>query len=144
MAEVKVKLLSENGKIPTKGTPYAAGFDLYAAESATVHRLGRKLVKTNISLEIPEGFYGRIAPRSGLALKSGIDIMAGVVDSDYRGDIGVIMYNTDNNVDFNVNIGDKIAQIIIEPYLNATMSEVSSADQLSATARGEKGYGHTG
>jgi dUTP pyrophosphatase len=144
MAEVKVKLLSENGNIPTKGTPYAAGFDLYAAESATVHRLGRKLVKTNISLEIPEGFYGRIAPRSGLALKSGIDIMAGVVDSDYRGDIGVIMYNTDNNVDFNVNIGDKIAQIIIEPYLNTTMSEVSNADQLSATARGEKGYGHTG
>ena len=91
--KVELKLLSEAAKTPTKGTNQAAGYDLYAAQNAEIDPLKRALIKTNISIAIPKGYYGRIAPRSGLAYKNGIDVMAGVIDSDYRGDVGVILYN---------------------------------------------------
>lgn len=139
--DIHIKLLSDFAKIPTQATAFSAGYDLYAAESAIVPRLGRALIKTNVSMAIPMNHYGRIAPRSGLAYKNGIDVLAGVIDSDYRGDIGVILYNTDNNADFNVKAGDKIAQIIIEPC--AHVSFVKSND-LTSTKRGEGGYGHSG
>ena len=139
--DIHIKLLSENAKIPTQGTPFSAGYDLYAAEEAIVPRLGRKLIKTNISMAIPMNHYGRIAPRSGLAYKNGIDILAGGIDADYRGDIGVIIYNTDNNLDFAVKIGDKIAQIIIEPCSSANFVK---SKELPVSKRGEGGYGHTG
>jgi dUTP pyrophosphatase len=139
--EIKVKLLSEFAKIPTQGTDLSAGYDLYSAEKVTVPTLGRKLIKTNVSMAIPYNHYGRIAPRSGLAYKSGIDVLAGVIDADYRGDIGVILYNTDTNNDFNVEVGDKIAQIIIE---KCHMVNFIETDNLQSTKRGEGGYGHTG
>lgn len=138
--DVFIKLLSDVAKIPTQGTSFSAGHDLYAAESGTIARFGRKLIKTNISLAIPINYYGRIAPRSGLAFKNGIDVMAGVVDSDYRGDIGVILYNTDEK-EFIVNVGDKIAQIIIEPCAH---SNFITTKELPASKRGDGGYGHTG
>lgn len=139
--DIKIKLLSNAAKIPTQGTDFSAGYDLYAAEDACVPRLGRKLIKTNLSMAIPMNYYGRIAPRSGLAYKNGIDVLAGVIDSDYRGDIGVILFNTDESLDFSVKAGDKIAQIIIEKhhYVNWQQS-----DNLEASKRGEGGYGHTG
>ena len=139
--DIHIKLLSDLAKIPTQGTHFSAGYDLYAAEGTIVPRLGRKLIKTNVSMAIPMNHYGRIAPRSGLAYKNGIDVLAGVIDSDYRGDIGVILYNTDNNIDFVVNVGDKIAQIIIEPCNSANFVKTET---LPATKRGEGGYGHTG
>ena len=139
--DIHVKLLSENAKMPTQGTPFSAGYDLYAAENITVPRLERKLIKTNVSMAIPMNHYGRIAPRSGLSYKNGIDILAGVIDSDYRGDIGVILYNTDNNNDFPVKIGDKIAQIIIE---SCSSPNFVKSKELPISKRGEGGYGHTG
>ena len=139
--DIHVKLLSNLAKIPTQGTHFSAGYDLYAAETITIPRLGRKLIKTNVSMAIPMNHYGRIAPRSGLAYKNGIDVLAGVIDSDYRGDIGVILYNTDNNLDFEVKIGDKIAQIIIE---HCSTANFVKTENLPATKRGEGGYGHTG
>jgi dUTP pyrophosphatase len=139
--DIHIKLLSENAKIPTQGTPFSAGYDLYAAEETVIPRLGRKLIKTNVSMAIPMNHYGRIAPRSGLAYKNGIDILAGVIDADYRGDIGIILFNTDNNIDFPVKVGDKIAQIIIEPC--SSVNFVKSQD-LPISKRGEGGYGHTG
>lgn len=139
--DIHIKLLSDLAKTPTQGTQFSAGYDLYAAEEIVVPRLGRKLIKTNVSMAIPMNHYGRIAPRSGLAYKNGIDVLAGVIDSDYRGDIGVILYNTDNNLDFTVKIGDKIAQIIIESC--STINFVKT-ENLPATKRGEGGYGHTG
>lgn len=139
--DIHIKLLSENAKVPTQGTPFSAGYDLYAAEATVVPRLGRKLIKTNVSMAIPMNHYGRIAPRSGLAYKNGIDVLAGVIDSDYRGDIGVILYNTDNNIDFEVKTGDKIAQIIIESCSSANFVKTND---LPASKRGEGGYGHTG
>lgn len=139
--DIHIKLLSDLAKVPTQGTSFSAGYDLYAAESVLVPRLGRKLVKTNVSMAIPMNHYGRIAPRSGLAFKNGIDILAGVIDSDYRGDIGVILYNTDTNSDFEVKVGDKIAQIIIEHCSSINFVKTQT---LPSTKRGEGGYGHTG
>ena len=139
--QINVKKLSENATIPTQGTNFAAGYDLYAAEDAVVVCGTRKLIKTNISMEITPGYYGRIAPRSGLAYKSGIDVLAGVIDSDYRGDIGVILYNTDQNIDFTVKKGDRIAQIIFEACYTATLNNV---DNLDNTLRQAGGFGSTG
>jgi dUTP pyrophosphatase len=139
--DIHIKLLSDLAKTPTQGTQFSAGYDLYAAEAVVIPRLGRKLIKTNVSLAIPMNYYGRIAPRSGLAYKNGIDVLAGVIDSDYRGDIGVILYNTDANIDFEVKAGDKIAQIIIEPCASVNFVNTQT---LPATKRGEGGYGHTG
>ena len=139
--QINIKKLSDNAIIPTKGTSFAAGYDLYAAEDAVVVCGTRKLIKTNISMEITPGYYGRIAPRSGLAYKSGIDILAGVIDSDYRGDIGVILYNTDKNIDFIVKKGDRIAQIIFEACYTATLNTVENLDN---TLREAGGFGSTG
>lgn len=139
--QINVKKLSENATIPTQGTSFAAGYDLYAAEDAVVVCGTRKLIKTNISMEITPGYYGRIAPRSGLAYKNGIDVLAGVIDSDYRGDIGVILYNTDKNIDFSVKKGDRIAQIIFEACYTITLNNV---DNLDNTLRQAGGFGSTG
>jgi dUTP pyrophosphatase len=141
LLEINVKKLTENATIPTQGTKFAAGYDLYAAEDAVVVCGTRKLIKTNISMEITPGYYGRIAPRSGLAYKSGIDVLAGVIDSDYRGDIGVILYNTDKNIDFEIKKGDRIAQIIFEACYSATLNTVENLDN---TLRQGGGYGSTG
>jgi dUTP pyrophosphatase len=141
LLEINVKKLSENAIIPTKGSAFAAGYDLYAAEDATIFCSERTLIKTNISMEITPDYYGRIAPRSGLAYKSGIDVLAGVIDSDYRGDIGVILYNTDKNIDFEINKGDRIAQIIFEACYTATLNTVENLDN---TLRQGGGYGSTG
>ncbi len=138
---IQIKKLSDQAKIPTQGSKYAAGYDLYAAEEVLVNTMGRKLVKTNISISIPEGYYGRIAPRSGLAYKNGIDVLAGVIDSDYRGDIGVILFNSDHNLDFPVNVGDRIAQIIIEKCHSVNWETV---ENLEASVRSEKGFGSSG
>lgn len=138
---IQIKKLSDKAKIPSQGSKYAAGYDLYAAEEVLVNTMGRKLVKTNISISIPEGYYGRIAPRSGLAYKNGIDVLAGVIDSDYRGDIGVILFNTDHNLDFEVNVGDRIAQIIIEKCHSVNWETVETLD---ATVRSEGGFGSSG
>lgn len=129
-------------KIPLRrANPTDAGMDLVAAEEKTLLPLSRATVSTGISMEIPEGYYGRIAPRSGLAHNHGIDVLAGVVDSGYRGEIKVILYNTDKEEVFQVSQGDKIAQIIIERHYNFEPVEV---DDLSSTSRGEDGFGSTG
>ena len=138
--QINIKKLSDNAKIPTQGTNFAAGYDLYAAEDATIVCGTRKLVKTNISMAITTGYYGRIAPRSGLAYKNGIDVLAGVIDSDYRGDIGVILYNTDKDIDFIVKKGDRIAQIIFEACYSVNFNE----RYLDNTVREDGGFGWTG
>jgi dUTP pyrophosphatase len=138
---IKIKLLNELAKIPSRANPTDAGADLFSTEECIIPPLSRKLIKTGISIEIPETYYGRIAPRSGLAFRNGIDVMAGVIDSSYRGEIGVILYNTDKDNEFKVNIGDKIAQIIIEYHYNFDF--VTTAE-LNETSRGDGGFGSTG
>ena len=139
--QINIKKLSDNAIIPTQGTRFAAGYDLYAAEDATIVCGTRKLVKTNISTAITPGYYGRIAPRSGLAYKNGIDVLAGVIDCDYRGDIGVILYNTDKDIDFIVKKGDRIAQIIFEACYSVNFNETNTLDN---TVREDGGFGWTG
>mmetsp|Transcript_9120 Transcript_9120/g.16128 ORF Transcript_9120/g.16128 Transcript_9120/m.16128 type:complete len:140 (-) Transcript_9120:23-442(-) len=109
---LQVKFLSEHAKMPTRGSPQSAGFDLSSAEKTVVPAGGRAVVKTDLSIACPEGTYARIAPRSGLAVKKMIDCGAGVVDADYRGNVGVVLFNFGPS-DFEVNLGDRIGT----PYL---------------------------
>lgn len=111
-----------------------------AAASVTVPSRGRVLVPTDLSLCVPSGTYGRIAPRSGLALKCGIDVGAGVLDSDYRGPLGVLLFNHSDS-DFSIAAGDRIAQLILEKI---AVADVEEADELTNTERGLGGFGSTG
>ena len=138
---VKIKRIHEQAKVPTRSNPTDAGADLYSVESLVIPPLTRTLVKTGVVLEIPENYYGRIAPRSGLAFKNGIDVMAGVIDSGYRNEIGVILYNTDQTQSFEVKVGDRIAQLIIEAHYNFEFEDIV---ELSQTERGTGGFGSTG
>ncbi|BHF79005.1 hypothetical protein SprV_0602212200 [Sparganum proliferum] len=132
--------LSENATTPTRGSELAAGYDLYSAHDCFVPPKGRALVKTDIQISLPDGCYGRVAPRSGLALKHGIDVGAGVVDQDYRGNIGVILFNFGDE-EFQVKKGDRIAQLVCEKIFLPRLVE---QDQLDETVRGANGYGSTG
>ena len=138
---IPIKKLSDKAVIPTQGSSEAAGYDLYAADDNVVYSMSRTLIKTNISMAIPEGYYGRIAPRSGLAFKYGIDVLAGVIDSDYRGDIGVILFNTSTNNEFKIKSGDRIAQIIIEKCHNVHWD---IEKHLNSSERKDDGFGSTG
>ncbi|CAN6298320.1 unnamed protein product [Urochloa humidicola] len=137
---LKVKKLSEKAILPSRGSALAAGYDLSSAAEMVVPARGKALVPTDLSIAIPEGTYARIAPRSGLALKHSIDVGAGVVDADYRGPVGVILFNH-SEVGFAVKPGDRIAQMIIEVIVTPEVAEV---DDLDATVRGEGGFGSTG
>ena len=134
---LQIKKLNNLAVTPTKGSPQSAGYDLSSIESYTLKPLERKLFKTGLSISIPSGMYGRIAPRSGLAFKNGIDVLAGVIDEDYRGEVGVILINLGNE-DKQFNPNDKIAQIIFEFYNNVSLQVV---DELTETKRGDGGFG---
>jgi dUTP pyrophosphatase len=137
---IKINKLHELAIIPKRNNDTDAGADLYAVDEVTIAPQSRAIVSTGISLEIPEGFYGRIAPRSGLAAKYGIDVLAGVCDSGYRGEIKVVLINTDKEKSFEVTYGDKIAQLIIEQHFNFDFIE----EELSVSLRGENGFGSSG
>lgn len=137
---LRVKLLSAKGRLPTKGSAAAAGFDLYSAVDMTIPAQSRAVVATDISIALPEGTYGRVAPRSGLAVKKFIDVGAGVIDMDYRGPVGVVLFNFGTEA-FEIKEGDRIAQLILEQYLSVDAVQV---DELDETARGEGGFGSTG
>ena len=137
--DIKIQLLSEFSKLPEKGTTNSAGYDLTSIEDFELKPMERHLFKTGLKMSIPVGMYGRIAPRSGLAFKSGIDVMAGVIDSDYRGEIGVLLINLSNDSK-KISNGDKVAQIIFESYNDFRLI---SADNLDDTSRGSGGFGST-
>ncbi|XP_040580672.1 uncharacterized protein dUTPase [Lepeophtheirus salmonis] len=138
---LKVLKLSENATLPSRGSPLSAGYDLYSAVDLEIEpQGGRALVATDISIAVPEGTYGRVAPRSGLALKKGIDVGAGVVDADYRGPLGVVLFNLGVEP-FLVKKGDRIAQLICESIVYPEIKEV---DSLESTERGDGGFGSTG
>ncbi|GEQ71299.1 hypothetical protein JCM33374_g4981 [Metschnikowia sp. JCM 33374] len=140
--ELKVALLSEKATVPTKGSAFAAGYDLYASEEAIIPAQGQGMVATDVSIAVPIGTYGRVAPRSGLAVKHGISTGAGVIDADYRGEVKVVLFNHGKK-DFEVKAGDRIAQLVLEKIVNADISVVKKED-LDVTARGDGGFGSTG
>ena len=131
---VKVKRLCNNARLQVRGTAGAAGYDLAAAQTAVVPTHGKVLVKTGLSISMPTGCYGRIAPRFGLALKKFIDVGAGIVDEDYRGELGVILFNFGEE-DFKINMRDKIAQLGFEKIKTPEVVEV---DSLEETGREKK------
>lgn len=135
-----VKRLSPLATIPSRGSKFAAGYDLSSAYDSSVPARGKSLIKTDLSVAVPTGHYGRVAPRSGLALKNGIDVGAGVIDEDYRGPVSVILFNH-SDVDFTIKAGDRIAQLILE---RISTPEILEVEDLDATLRGEGGFGSTG
>ena len=137
---LKIKKLNELAIIPTKGTQSAAGYDLYSSEVKTVPAKGKELIKTSISIAVPQGNYGRIAPRSGLAWKNFIGTGAGVIDCDYRGELMVLLFNH-SDTNFDIKHGDRIAQLIIEKITETVIEE---CDDLDSTNRGNGGFGSTG
>lgn len=140
---MEVKLLSEKAVLPVRANDSDAGFDLSSAYEYTIPPLNRMLIKTDIAIAVPSGTYGRIAPRSGLAVKNGVDVGAGVIDSGYRGNVGVLLFNFSNEP-FKIHPGDRIAQLILEKYDHTTplvqVKEFSKTD----TQRGTNGYGSSG
>jgi dUTP pyrophosphatase len=137
-----VKKLSDKAILPTRGSEFAAGLDLSAAEPMTIPAGCRALVKTDLAIACPPGTYARVAPRSGLAYKYGIDVGAGVIDADYRGPLGIILFNFGEK-DFQVNHGDRIAQLILEQIVLPDVQECQG--ELPAIGdRGAAGFGSTG
>lgn len=133
--------INEKALLPKRNNPTDAGIDLYSINSIVIPPLGRSIVQTGIKLEIPEGYYGRIAPRSGLAVKHGIDVLAGVIDSSYRGEVCVVLHNTDAYESYCVEEAERVAQLIIEKHYNFSFREVKS---LSDTKRSMSGFGSSG
>lgn len=146
---MKVKLLSENAKLPTRGTDGAVGYDLYAAEDVFIPVNSTGKIRTDISLEVPYGHVAKIEDRSGMAAK-GLRTGAGVVDPDFRGNIGVIIHNINHQNDRNsylnqrgykISKGDRIAQILI---YKVELPELQQVDTLTPTARNEGAFSSTG
>ncbi|WPK27477.1 hypothetical protein PUMCH_004866 [Australozyma saopauloensis] len=140
--QLKVFLRSDKATVPTKGSALAAGYDIYASEDATIPGQGQGLVATDISVIVPVGTYGRVAPRSGLAVKHGISTGAGVIDADYRGEVKIVLFNHSAK-DFEIKAGDRIAQLVLEKIINADIVEITK-EELDTTDRGEGGFGSTG
>ncbi|RZF49147.1 hypothetical protein LSTR_LSTR008433 [Laodelphax striatellus] len=135
-----IKKLTENAFTPKKGSARAAGYDLMSAYDCIVPAQGKELVKTDLQINLPEGCYGRIAPRSGLSWKNHLDVGAGVIDADYRGNVGVVLFNHSKEP-FTIKRGDRIAQLICEKIFYPEVVEVEEMDE---TQRGEGGFGSTG
>ncbi len=141
--KIKIKNLSKHA-LPQYSTPLSAGMDIRAnlTETVTIAPLERKLIDTGLFLAIPEGFEVQIRPRSGLSIKHGITILnsPGTIDADYRGEIKVVLANISNEP-FVVNDGDRIAQMVVARYEQASWEAV---EELDETERGAGGFGHTG
>ncbi|KAJ9084886.1 Deoxyuridine 5'-triphosphate nucleotidohydrolase [Entomophthora muscae] len=164
-SQFQVKLLNEKAQVPKRGSLLAAGYDIFryglswksnmalsipyfntrfnhfsSSQEITIPKGGRAAVETGVSIKVPSGTYGRVAPRSGLTFKHGIDTGAGVIDEDYTGEVKVILFNHGDS-DFVINIGDRIAQLILEKIMTP---EPILVEELNATSRGENGFGSTG
>ncbi len=139
---VSVKTLNELAIIPKYQTDEAAGFDLHSVDEKVIKAGGRDVIKTGLAFALPKGYELQVRPRSGLALKNGITVLntPGTIDSDYRGELMVILINTSKD-DFFVNSGDRIAQAVIKEVLQADFCIV---EELDGTARGSNGFGSTG
>lgn len=140
--QIKLKKLHKNAIIPSYKSDEAAGFDLHSLKDYCIKANSRELISTGLAFEIESGYEMQIRPRSGLALKHGISVLntPGTIDSDYRGEIQIILFNTSDE-DFHIKSGDRIAQAVIAQVFQATFIET---DSLSQTNRGEAGFGSSG
>jgi dUTP pyrophosphatase len=143
LGELKFVKLSGKATLPTRGHDNDAGLDLYAAESARLAPGARVAVGTGLAVQIPDGVGALVLPRSGLALKHGITLVnsPGLIDPGYRGEVRVLLLNTDPNLEFQISPGDRIAQLLLVSVAHAAPR---LADALDESTRGEGGFGSTG
>lgn len=139
---IKVKRLSENAVIPTRGSDGAAGYDLYSTEAATIASGVTTAIHTGISIELAKGYFGGIFARSGIAIKRGLRPAncTGIIDEDYRGEVIVALHNDSGETQY-IEPGERVAQLIVIPYEKAEFTE---SDTLEETVRGSGGFGSTG
>ncbi|HEV8429289.1 MAG TPA: dUTP diphosphatase [Pyrinomonadaceae bacterium] len=137
---LRFKQLDPRAVLPRRGSALAAGLDVCSIEDLNIGPKHRVMAKTGLAVAIPQGFYGRVAPRSGLAAKNGLDVLAGVIDSDYRGELCCLLYNTGDET-INLPAGSKICQLIVEQIITPEAEWVADLDE---TARGAGGFGSTG
>jgi len=139
--QIKIKKINYKAQIPTYGSKGAAGFDFYSTETSVIQPGETQLIRTGIAMEIPEGYELQVRPRSGMSLKTKIRVAnsPGTIDSDYRGEIGIILENIGKTIE-KVEIGDRIAQGVLNKIEQAIFLE----EELTNTERGEGGYGSTG
>lgn len=141
----KIRIINRGSQqLPAYATPQSAGMDLRAniEDPITLRPLERRIVPTGLYISLPEGYEAQVRPRSGLALKHGITVLnsPGTIDSDYRGEIGVLLINL-SDTPFVINAGERIAQMVVARHEQAELIEV---EELDDTERGAGGYGHTG
>jgi len=137
---LKFVKISDKARTPTRGSGRAAGYDLYSAINVLIEPRGKAVISTDLFISVPQGTYGRIAPRSGLTIKHSIDVGAGVIDEDFRGLVKIILFNHSDTA-FQVNEGDRVAQLICEKIVYPELIEVPF---LMGTERGDKGLGSSG
>ena len=137
---LRFKRLDPRAVLPKRGSRLAAGLDVCSIEDLNIEPRQRAMARTGLAVAIPPGFYGRVAPRSGLAAKNGLDVLAGVIDSDYRGEVCCLLYNTSEEV-ISLPAGSKICQLIVEQIITP---DAEWAAELDETARGAGGFGSTG
>ena len=140
MDHLKFQKLDSRAVLPIRGSSLSAGLDLYSIEPLSLAAGPRVVARTGLAVAIPEGFYGRLAPRSGLATKKGLDVLAGVIDADYRGEIGCLVYNAGSEL-IELPEHSKICQLIVEQIITP---QAIWADELGETERGPGGFGSTG
>ena len=140
MPTLNFKRLDPRATLPTRGSAASAGLDIYSIEDITIEPKQRVLARTGLAVAVPLGFYGRVAPRSGLAVKNGLDVLAGVIDSDYRGEVCCALLNTGEET-VNLPQGSRLCQLIVEQIITPTPAWV---EELEETARGAGGFGSTG
>ncbi len=138
---LQVKRVRDTAILPTRATPGSAGYDLHSTDHVVILGGQRVRVNTGLIVVLPPGTYGRIAPRSGMAFSHGIDVLAGVVDFDYQGEVSVMLLNT-GRVDYTVSRGDRIAQLILEKIITPDVIEIDTLP--GETVRGASGFGSTG
>jgi dUTP pyrophosphatase len=140
LALLRFKQVDSRALLPTRGSSQSAGLDIYAIEDLTIGPGERVLARSGLAVAIPEGYYGRVAPRSGLATQKGLDTLAGVIDSDYRGEILCLLYNAGAE-SIKLPAQSKICQLIIEKIITPA---AVWADEITDTDRGSGGFGSTG
>jgi|TARA_B110000858_G_scaffold38804_1_gene43956 dUTP pyrophosphatase len=137
---LQIKRLTLDATLPTRASPGSVGYDLYSLNDLTIQPNSRDIVSTGVCATIPLGCYGRIAPRSGLTVKYGIHVGAGVIDPDYTGELKVCLFNL-GSVPFEIKQGERIAQLILEKCSTPLIQEVN---ELQKTMRANRGFGSTG
>jgi dUTP pyrophosphatase len=141
--ELRLRRLRDGARLPSRAHEGDAGLDLYAAEPATIAPGERRTVATGVAVEIPVGYAGLVLPRSGLAARHGIALVnaPGLIDSGYRGELKILLLNTDRTEPFEISPGDRIAQLVVSPVAEAEPLEV---DELATSVRGGGGFGSSG